>query len=149
MSIHFEPLTNLDLEQLGCSFQNLHECSIKAVLKECDKDDIIIGYIAIEKTPFHLLPTKNDNEAIKDYKNKFNKIQSFLLRKIYITEEYRYTGKLESLFDNVVSKLPFKSIVWCRPSHMGEHSSLVEQIGGFNSIPYNIDSNVLIFSLQC
>ena len=113
------------------------------------KKDVIVGYIAIEDSPFNLISTENDSEEIKDYKNKFNNIPSFLLRKIYFTEEYRYRGDLENLFDKVVSELPFKSIVWYRPSIMGNGVGLIEQIGGFNPIPYNIEPNVLIFSLQC
>ena len=151
MKIEFEPLTNLDLAQFGCSILKLHPCSLKAVLKYegGEKEDVIVGYIAIEDSPFNLISTENDSEEIKDYKNKFNNIPSFLLRKIYFTEEYRYRGDLENLFYKVVSELPFKSIVWYRPSIMGNGVGLIEQIGGFNPIPYNIEPNVLIFSLQC
>jgi hypothetical protein len=74
MKIEFEPLTNLDLAQFGCSILKLHPCSLKAVLRYegGEKEDVIVGYIAIEVSPFNLISTENDSEVIKDYKNKFN-----------------------------------------------------------------------------
>ena len=71
-----------------------------------------------------------------------------LPRKIYFQEQYLYSGNLENMFDEFVSKLPDGYNLWCNISR-SELNQYITQIGGFADLPNEIcpNTSVRIFNV--
>ena len=113
--------------------------------KEIEK---IIGYIIIDDVRLSLTINEYDEENLKKYKSYINNTASYLLRYIYVNENYRMDGILEEIFDKVSHSLPHTSIIWYRKTGL-KNEDLVNQIGGFVLLPYDIDNDIYIFSYLC
>ena len=140
--IEYAPLTQEELaNKYGASYPQFSQYSMKVSVK-----GEIVGYIGIENNPLKLSLNEDDEDAIKKYKEMINNINSFYLRKIEINGEH--IDKLKTLFEKTIYNLPYYSILWSRPS-IWDIDGLIDKIGEFLPLAYNIDNSTYIFSLHC
>ena len=140
--IEYAPLTQEELaNKYGASYPQFSQYSMKVSVK-----GEIVGYIGIENISLNLPFNEDDEDAIKTYKEMINNINSFYLRKIEINSEH--IDKLKILFEKTIYRLPFYSILWSKPS-IWDISGLIDKIGEFQPLAYNIDNSTYIFSLHC
>ena len=90
----------------------------------------------------------SDNKEAQLYYKNLNKAKSILLRKITFKEEYRYSGKLEDLFDYITSEIiPTDYVIWC--FNVYPLRDYITQIGGFNPPLHRLlNENILLFSID-
>lgn len=143
MNIKFTQLTSDDLNRLGIATLSFSNCSVKTI--DATNGEIV-GYIVVEDTPLRLPINENDSDEVKDYKQDFNSHQTFYIKKISILQELQYSGNLVTMFMNMTGKLPKSSILWCRPS-IWDCKGYIRQIGGFDTLPYNLDNRIVISSI--
>ena len=150
-NVTFRNLTKEDLKFLNYPIHSLNNHSLKVIItqNEYDKEiEKIIGYIIIDDVRLSLTINEYDNENLNRYKSNINNTPSYLLREIYINENYREEGILEELFDKVSHSLPHTSIIWYKETEL-RNKDLIKQIGGFVSLPYGIDDDIYVFSYLC
>lgn len=108
-------------------------------------DNNTIGYILFQERKLNVPKCFIDNtedEDARHYYENLNNANSLLLRKIYFSEEQRYDGVLENLFDYIVNEiLPNDCLIWCNNTYLLR--DYIEQIGGFNT-PLHVLPNKLI-----
>lgn len=137
----YTPLTQEELTDIsGESYPRFSRYSMKVSV-----DGEIAGYICIEDIPLELSVNEDDDDAIKTYKGMINDISSFYLRKMEINGEH--LDKLKILFEKTVCRLPYFSLLWCKPSV--DNGGLIEKLDEFQPLAYNIDNSIHIFSLHC
>ena len=132
-----------DLSMMGISDALYSPYNVKATYK-----GEIVGYITIQdrdiNIPIKDSYTKEEQEYVKMLKsNKW-----YLIRKIFFKEEFKETGNLYNMFDYLVNILPkdcylWTNIYWDRKTH------LIDYIGGFALLPYDIcnNGNIRIYSV--
>ena len=74
---------------------------------------------------------------------QLNSKKWFCIRKIYFQKQHFYSGNLENMFDEFISKIPYGFNLWCNISNK-ELNQHITQIGGFTDLPIGICPNTSI-----
>lgn len=141
-NVSYTRLTVEELALFGCSFPLLSKYSMKVSV-----EGEIVGFVALEDKPLILRECQDDPKHIQDYKRAINTRNTYYLRKIMFSPNFRNSGLLENLFLMVNKQLPHNYSIWCRPT-IWDTNGYIVQIGGFLPPPYGIRRNIVLFSLN-
>lgn len=134
----FSPLTKEELNSLELTDGFYSPYNLKAIYM-----NEIVGYIVVEeRNPNFVLNNLLSKELYK-WSIQLNNKKWLCIRKIYFQEQYLYSGNLENMFDEFISKIPNGYYLWCNISNK-ELNQYITQIGGFTDLPIGICPNTSI-----
>lgn len=131
----FQTLTKDDLNSLELTDGFYSQYNIKAVYM-----NKIVGYIVVEERNPNFVLNHSLSKDLYDWSAQLNSKKWFCIRKIYFQEQHLYSGNLENMFDEFISKIPYGFNLWCNISNK-ELNQYITQIGGFMDLPIGICPN--------
>lgn len=135
------------LKQIFCNL-NYHWC--KRFFKHKSAEvEAYSGHIGVSNKMSIFIDSREINfdlylsKELYKWSIQLNNKKWLCIRKIYFQEQYLYSGNLENMFDEFISKIPNGYYLWCNISNK-ELNQYITQIGGFTDLPIGICPNTSI-----